>query len=149
MCVVCMNPLTSLFLTQTVSVGRRKFSANFQLAFRLIKGMIFLTFISILVTLIALPHMTVQDIFVCILAFMPTGWGMLLVSEFLSCSFYIFCQCSWHLVHLSLKCGVLHCCLSRFRDSRSFFIFKLLHVFVYHYFVFRIAFSVSMHHHPC
>ena len=83
-CVICMNLLTSLFLTQTVSVGRRKFSANFQLAFRLIKGMIFLTFISILVTLIALPHMTVQDIFVCILAFMPTGWGMLLVSEFLS-----------------------------------------------------------------
>jgi hypothetical protein len=106
MCVICMNPLTSLFLTQTVSVGRRKFSANFQLAFRLIKGMIFLTFISILVTLIALPHMTVQDIFVCILAFMPTGWGMLVVSEFLSCSFYIFCQCSWHLAHLSLKCGV-------------------------------------------
>lgn len=71
-----------LFLIfKTVSVGRRKFSANFQLMFRLIKGLIFLTFVSILVTLIALPHMTVQDIIVCILAFMPTGWGMLLVSE--------------------------------------------------------------------
>ncbi|KAI9400626.1 hypothetical protein POPTR_001G012200v4 [Populus trichocarpa] len=70
-----------LFVMKTVSVGRRKFSANFQLAFRLIKGMIFLTFISILVTLIALPHMTVQDIFVCILAFMPTGWGMLLIAQ--------------------------------------------------------------------
>ena len=67
-------------LFQTVSVGRRKFSADFQLVFRLIKGLIFLTFVSILVTLIALPHMTVQDIIVCILAFMPTGWGMLLVS---------------------------------------------------------------------
>lgn len=66
---------------QTVSVGRRKFSANFQLVFRLIKGLIFITFISILVVLIALPHMTIQDIIVCILAFMPTGWGMLLVSE--------------------------------------------------------------------
>ena len=66
---------------QTVSVGRRKFSADFQLVFRLIKGLIFLTFVSILVTLIALPHMTVQDIIVCILAFMPTGWGMLLVSS--------------------------------------------------------------------
>lgn len=68
----------SLF-SQTVSVGRRKFSANFQLVFRLIKGMIFLTIVSILVTLIAIPHMTMQDIIVCILAFMPTGWGMLLV----------------------------------------------------------------------
>ncbi|ESR59155.1 callose synthase 3 [Citrus sinensis] len=70
-----------LFVMKTVSVGRRKFSANFQLVFRLIKGLIFLTFISILVTLIALPHMTVRDIIVCILAFMPTGWGMLLIAQ--------------------------------------------------------------------
>ncbi|KAH1140699.1 hypothetical protein AAZX31_10G279800 [Glycine max] len=65
----------------TVSVGRRKFSADFQLVFRLIKGLIFLTFISILVTMIALPHMTIQDIVVCILAFMPTGWGMLQIAQ--------------------------------------------------------------------
>ncbi|XP_059429672.1 callose synthase 3 [Corylus avellana] len=70
-----------LFVMKTVSVGRRKFSANFQLVFRLIKGLIFLTFVSILVTLIALPHMTLQDIIVCILAFMPTGWGMLLIAQ--------------------------------------------------------------------
>ncbi|KAF2286295.1 hypothetical protein GH714_013366 [Hevea brasiliensis] len=43
--------------------------------------MIFLTFVSILVTLIALPHMTAQDIIVCILAFLPTGWGMLLIAQ--------------------------------------------------------------------
>ncbi|KAJ6325907.1 hypothetical protein OIU78_013073 [Salix suchowensis] len=73
--------LLILFVMKTVSVGRRKFSANFQLVFRLIKGMIFLTFVSILVTLIALPHMTVQDVIVCILAFMPTGWGMLLIAQ--------------------------------------------------------------------
>ncbi|KAK1390765.1 1,3-beta-glucan synthase [Heracleum sosnowskyi] len=70
-----------LFVMKTISVGRRKFSANFQLVFRLIKGLIFLTFISILVTLIALPHMTVQDIIVCVLAFMPTGWGLLLIAQ--------------------------------------------------------------------
>ncbi|KAK4773562.1 hypothetical protein SAY87_028581 [Trapa incisa] len=70
-----------LFVMKTISVGRRKFSANFQLVFRLIKGLIFLTFVSILVTLIALPHMTVRDIIVCILAFMPTGWGMLLIAQ--------------------------------------------------------------------
>ncbi|WVY95441.1 hypothetical protein V8G54_034529 [Vigna mungo] len=70
-----------LFVIKTVSVGRRKFSADFQLVFRLIKGMIFLTFVSVLVTLIALPHMTIQDIVVCILAFMPTGWGMLQIAQ--------------------------------------------------------------------
>ncbi|GFZ12977.1 glucan synthase-like 12 [Actinidia rufa] len=70
-----------LFVMKTVSVGRRKFSADFQLMFRLIKGLIFVTFIAILVTLVALPHMTMQDIIVCILAFMPTGWGLLLIAQ--------------------------------------------------------------------
>ncbi|KAK7358027.1 hypothetical protein VNO80_17326 [Phaseolus coccineus] len=70
-----------LFVMKTVSVGRRKFSAEFQLVFRLIKGLIFLTFVSVLVILIALPHMTIQDIVVCILAFMPTGWGMLQIAQ--------------------------------------------------------------------
>ncbi|KAL0435479.1 UNVERIFIED_CONTAM: Callose synthase 3 [Sesamum radiatum] len=65
----------------TISVGRRKFSANLQLVFRLIKGLIFVTFVSILAILIALPHMTPRDIIVCILAFMPTGWGLLLIAQ--------------------------------------------------------------------
>uniref|UniRef100_A0A0E0HVU4 1,3-beta-glucan synthase n=1 Tax=Oryza nivara TaxID=4536 RepID=A0A0E0HVU4_ORYNI len=65
----------------TVSVGRRRFSAEFQLVFRLIKGLIFITFVAIVVILIAIPHMTVLDIFVCILAFMPTGWGLLLIAQ--------------------------------------------------------------------
>ncbi|KAJ4978471.1 hypothetical protein NE237_009251 [Protea cynaroides] len=70
-----------LIVMKTVSVGRRKFSANFQLVFRLIKGLIFVTFVSILITLIALPHMTVRDILICFLAFMPTGWGLLLIAQ--------------------------------------------------------------------
>lgn len=32
-----------------------------------------------MIILIAIPHMTLQDIFVCILAFLPTGWGILQV----------------------------------------------------------------------
>ncbi|KAJ8436465.1 hypothetical protein Cgig2_000450 [Carnegiea gigantea] len=70
-----------LFVMKTVSVGRRKFSANFQLLFRLIKGLIFLTFIGILATLIAFPGMTMRDIIVCVLAFMPTGWGLLSIAQ--------------------------------------------------------------------
>ncbi|WOL09761.1 callose synthase 3-like isoform X1 [Canna indica] len=73
--------LVVLLVMKTVSVGRRRFSANFQLVFRLIKFLIFMTFVSILITLIALPHMTVQDIIVCFLAFVPTGWGMLLIAQ--------------------------------------------------------------------
>ncbi|KAJ3706849.1 hypothetical protein LUZ61_010554 [Rhynchospora tenuis] len=73
--------LAVLLVMKTVSVGRRRFSANFQLIFRLFKFLIFVTFVSILITLIALPHMTVLDIVVCILAFMPTGWGLLLIAQ--------------------------------------------------------------------
>ncbi|KAJ0966771.1 hypothetical protein J5N97_023688 [Dioscorea zingiberensis] len=70
-----------LLVMKSVSAGRRKFSANFQLVFRLIKGIIFVAFVAILITLIAIPHMTVQDIIVCFLAFMPTGWGLLLIAQ--------------------------------------------------------------------
>ncbi|KAL4576869.1 hypothetical protein LXL04_012969 [Taraxacum kok-saghyz] len=70
-----------LLVVKAVSFGRMKFSAKFQLVFRLIKGAIFIMFVSILVILIALPHMTLQDIVVCILAFMPTGWGLLLIAQ--------------------------------------------------------------------
>lgn len=65
---------------QIVSAGRRRFSANFQLLFRLFKGIIFLTFFTIFIVLIVVPHMNFQDVIVCILAVMPSGWGLLLVS---------------------------------------------------------------------
>nr|POF25394.1 callose synthase 1 [Quercus suber] len=70
-----------LLLMKIVSVGRRRLSANFQLVFRLIKGLIALTFLAVFITLIAVPHMTLRDIIVCILAFMPTGWGMLQIAQ--------------------------------------------------------------------
>ncbi|KAL6493896.1 Callose synthase 3 [Orobanche gracilis] len=70
-----------LLIMKVVSVGRRQFSADFQLVFRLIKGLIFLSFMAVLITLIALPHMTIRDVAVCILAFMPTGWGLLLIAQ--------------------------------------------------------------------
>ncbi|THG19974.1 hypothetical protein TEA_029319 [Camellia sinensis var. sinensis] len=67
--------------TTAVSVGRRKFSADFQLVFRLIKGLIFMTFVASVILLIVLPHMTFRDVIVCILAFLPTGWGLLLIAQ--------------------------------------------------------------------
>ncbi|CAN1827742.1 Callose synthase 1 [Linum perenne] len=70
-----------LSVVKAISVGRRRLSANFQLVFRLIKGLIFLTFLTTFATLIALLHMTLQDVVVCILAFMPTGWGLLLIAQ--------------------------------------------------------------------
>uniref|UniRef100_J3LJJ4 1,3-beta-glucan synthase n=1 Tax=Oryza brachyantha TaxID=4533 RepID=J3LJJ4_ORYBR len=73
--------LVVLLVMKTVSVGRRRFSADFQLFFRLIKFMIFVSFTAILIVLIVILHMTIQDIFVCFLAFLPTGWGILLIAQ--------------------------------------------------------------------
>lgn len=65
-----------------MSYWRKTLSADYQLLFRLINGFIVVAFASTLITLVALPHMTIKDIVVCILAFLPTGWGLLLVSIF-------------------------------------------------------------------
>ncbi|KAI3681239.1 hypothetical protein L6452_36028 [Arctium lappa] len=70
-----------LLVMKVMSYFRKSLSNDYQLAFRLIKGLIFVTFLSVLITLVALPHMTVKDIIVCILALMPTGWGMLLIAQ--------------------------------------------------------------------
>lgn len=69
-------------------MGRRRFSTSFQLLFRMIKGLVFLAFVTVLITLLALPLITVKDLFICMLAFMPTGWGMLLVSIYISLFFF-------------------------------------------------------------
>ncbi|KAK7401550.1 hypothetical protein VNO78_13118 [Psophocarpus tetragonolobus] len=70
-----------LGLMKSVSVGRRRLSADFQLLFRLIEGLIFITFLTIFIILIVLAKMTMKDIIVCILAVMPTGWGLLLIAQ--------------------------------------------------------------------
>lgn len=67
----------------------------------MIKGLIFITFIAILITLIAVPGMTFRDIIVCILAFMPTGWGMLLVSGLFHS--FLFFSLSSHLFRIEYE----------------------------------------------
>ncbi|KAM7472441.1 hypothetical protein LguiA_010624 [Lonicera macranthoides] len=70
-----------LLVIKIAYFGRNRYSTTRQLVFRLIKGFIFLGFLGALITLIAVPHMTFQDIIVCILAFMPTGWGLLQIAQ--------------------------------------------------------------------
>ncbi|KAM0068509.1 putative 1,3-beta-glucan synthase [Helianthus debilis subsp. tardiflorus] len=78
------------FLVYSISVGifvvvkalwfvRQSFGQKFQVLFGLIKGVII--FASVLMILKALSHMTLQDIVVCFLAFIPAGWGLLLIAQ--------------------------------------------------------------------
>lgn len=74
---------------QMVSVGRRRFGTDFQLMFRILKALLFLGFISVMTVLFVVCSLTISDLFAAILAFMPTGWAILLVS-FLSPFYKLF-----------------------------------------------------------
>lgn len=71
--------LTLLSFVQIISMGRDKFSADFQLIFRLLKALLFLGSVSVIVIL-HVKDFTVGDLFASILAFLPTGWALLQVS---------------------------------------------------------------------
>lgn len=60
-------------------MGRKKFSADFQLMFRLLKLFLFVGAVVTLGILFAFLSLTVGDIFASLLAFMPTGWALLQV----------------------------------------------------------------------
>lgn len=60
-------------------MGRKRFSADFQLMFRLLKLFLFIGFVVTIGMLFSFLSLTVGDIFVSLLAFLPTGWALLLV----------------------------------------------------------------------
>ncbi|KAG5019430.1 hypothetical protein JHK87_015285 [Glycine soja] len=60
-----------------VSMGRKQFSADFQLMFRLLKLFLFSGAIVALSLLFTLLSLTVGDIFASLLAFLPTAWAVI------------------------------------------------------------------------
>ncbi|KAA8531070.1 hypothetical protein F0562_005779 [Nyssa sinensis] len=68
-------------ILKIVSMGRKKFSADFQLMFRLLKLFLFIGFVVIVGILFAFLSLTVGDIFASLLAFMPTGWALLQIGQ--------------------------------------------------------------------
>lgn len=78
----------SLFFIQVFTFSQ-KISVNFQLLLRFIQGVAFLLAIAGIAVAVALSTLSITDIFACILAFVPTGWGILSVS-YLNSSVYFF-----------------------------------------------------------
>ncbi|KAK4487267.1 hypothetical protein RD792_006131, partial [Penstemon davidsonii] len=62
-------------------MGRKKFSADFQLMFRLLKLSLFVGFVVILVIFIKVLELTTGDISASLLAFLPTGWALLQIAQ--------------------------------------------------------------------
>ncbi|KAI3921857.1 hypothetical protein MKX01_005546 [Papaver californicum] len=64
-----------------VSMGRRRFGTDFQLMFRILKGLLFLGFVSVMAVLFVVCGLTISDLFAGLLGFMPTGWSILLIGQ--------------------------------------------------------------------
>jgi len=60
-------------------MGRKQFSADFQLMFRLVKLFLFMGAVVVLSLMFTLLSLTVGDIFASLLAFLPTGWALIQV----------------------------------------------------------------------
>ncbi|KAM7513805.1 hypothetical protein LguiA_003388 [Lonicera macranthoides] len=70
-----------MVILKIVSMGRKKFSADFQLMFRLLKLLLFIGFVVTLSILFIFLSLTHGDIFASLLAFFPTGWAILQISQ--------------------------------------------------------------------
>ncbi|KAK8672717.1 hypothetical protein V6N13_111081 [Hibiscus sabdariffa] len=73
--------LTALLVLKMVSMGRRRFGTDFQLMFRILKALLFLGFLSVMTVLFVVAGLTISDLFAAILAFLPTGWAILLIGQ--------------------------------------------------------------------
>ncbi|XP_050894734.1 callose synthase 5 [Lathyrus oleraceus] len=70
-----------MIILKIVSMGRKTFSADFQLMFRLLKLFLFIGAVVILVLMFTLLSFTFGDIFASLLAFLPTGWALVQIAQ--------------------------------------------------------------------
>lgn len=61
----------------------QKIAVSFRLVRRFIQGLALLVSLAGIIVAVVLTELSVQDIFASVLAFLPTGWGILSVSFFL------------------------------------------------------------------
>ncbi|PWZ30900.1 Callose synthase 4 [Zea mays] len=73
--------LLVLVVLKMVSIGRQKFGTDLQLMFRILKGLLFLGFVSVMAVLFVVLHLTISDVFASILGYLPTGWCLLLIGQ--------------------------------------------------------------------
>ncbi|XP_075501475.1 callose synthase 5-like isoform X1 [Primulina tabacum] len=73
--------VAAMLILKIVSLGRKKFSADFQLMFRLLKLFLFFGLVAALVIMIKFLELTLGDIFASFVAFLPTGWALLQLSQ--------------------------------------------------------------------
>ncbi|KAK9030519.1 hypothetical protein V6N11_031945 [Hibiscus sabdariffa] len=68
-------------LSKIISVCRQKLGKKLQLVYRMLKAFIFLACLGITIILFKADDLTISDLFAASLAFLPTGWGLLLIGQ--------------------------------------------------------------------
>ncbi|XP_010535892.1 PREDICTED: callose synthase 9 isoform X2 [Tarenaya hassleriana] len=58
----------------------QKISVNFQLVLRFVQGLVLLLALAGIAVAVARTDLSITDIFACVLAFIPTGWGILSIA---------------------------------------------------------------------
>ncbi|KAL7608711.1 hypothetical protein Lser_V15G10958 [Lactuca serriola] len=72
--------ISALLEFKLVSMAKR-FSTDLQLMFRILKAFLFLVFLLLMTVLFIVCGLTISDIFVAFLAFVPTGWAIILIAQ--------------------------------------------------------------------
>ncbi|RDY03244.1 Callose synthase 7, partial [Mucuna pruriens] len=70
-----------LIVLKMVSMGRQRFGSNFSLKFHILKALLFLDFLSVITVLFVIYGLTISDFFAAIIAFMPSGWAIILIAQ--------------------------------------------------------------------
>ncbi|XP_020251345.1 putative callose synthase 8 isoform X2 [Asparagus officinalis] len=68
-------------LVKAVEEGRKRLSVNHHFVFRFFKLVLFLGVLSTIIALAIVYKLSVRDLIICCLAFLPTGWGLLSVAQ--------------------------------------------------------------------
>ncbi|KAI5072192.1 hypothetical protein GOP47_0012298 [Adiantum capillus-veneris] len=70
-----------LGIIKVVSMGRQRFSADYQLLFRLLKVILFIAAIATISVLFVVTNLSIGDLFTGALAFLPTGWALVQICQ--------------------------------------------------------------------
>ncbi|KAL0743640.1 hypothetical protein Bca4012_085153 [Brassica carinata] len=74
--------ILATFLTvKAVDLGRQLFSTRKHLVYRFFKVFVFVSILTVIITLSNICHLSIKDLIVSCLAFLPTGWGLILVTN--------------------------------------------------------------------
>ncbi|RID63686.1 hypothetical protein BRARA_E02670 [Brassica rapa] len=74
--------ILATFLTvKAVDLGRQLFSTRKHLVYRFFKVFVFVSILTVIITLSNICHLSIKDLIVSCLAFLPTGWGLILIAQ--------------------------------------------------------------------